>query len=155
MQFTCMENGRQRCLNNRLQQYHSGSILEGGRGQCLVRVPVLHLRNTRKTNHNKTPFHSCLCYTNCGVMISISAAVLYTIRVTYTVISHCCVTFYSLLCSYSHKHNYIAQGYKLRILGDVSSFLVFIKLCLHTSLLIYVAPFLLKITAKYNRVYHS
>ena len=105
----------------------------------------------KKYPQKKTPFHSCLCYTNCGIMFSISAVVLYIIRITSSVIIHCCVTFYSLLCSYSYKHNYIAQSYKLHILEDVSIFLlVFIKLCLYTFLLIYIASFLLNITAKYN-----
>lgn len=88
--------------------------------------------------------------------VRISAMVLFIISITYTVLIHCCVTFYNLLCSYSYKHNYIAQGYKLCILEDVSTFLlVFVKLCLYTFLLIYIASCLLNITTKYNRVFHS
>lgn len=84
-------------------------------------------------------------------MFSISAVALYIIRATCTVIVHCSVTFYSLLCSYSHKLNYIAQGNKLHTPEDVSIFLlVFIKWCLYAFSLIYVMSFLLNITVKYN-----
>lgn len=119
----------------------------------LCSCPSLKLNNKHKT---KTSFHYCLRYTNCKVMFSISAMAPYITRITYTVITHCSATLCSLLCSYSYKLNYIAQGNKLHMLEDASIFLfIFIKLCLYTFLLIYITSFVLNITAKYNWVSHS